>query len=60
MCVGIPQPTYVNMHELASMAANKAQEMNLPPPPAEFTTPPTHNEKVSTVLRHFWELFGLT
>lgn len=22
------QPTYVNMHELASMAANKAQERN--------------------------------
>lgn len=29
----IPQPMYVNMHELASMAATKAQEMNLPPPP---------------------------
>ncbi|KAK5647470.1 hypothetical protein RI129_002362 [Pyrocoelia pectoralis] len=37
--IDIPQPTYVNMHELASMAANKAQEMNLPPPPAEFITP---------------------
>lgn len=44
----ISQPTYVNMHELASMAASKhAQDSsNLPPPPAEFTTPPT-NEKVS-------------
>lgn len=44
---GISQPTYVNMHELASMAANKAQTqdpINLPPPPAEFTTP--SNEKV--------------
>lgn len=45
---GITQPTYVNMHELASMAANKAQSnqdsTNLPPPPAEFTTP--SNEKV--------------
>lgn len=39
---GITQPTYVNMHELASMAANKAQEMNLPPPPTEFSS----NEKV--------------
>lgn len=29
---------YVNMHELASMAASKAQEMNLPPPPPEFTS----------------------
>ncbi|XP_018562926.1 metastasis suppressor protein 1 isoform X2 [Anoplophora glabripennis] len=35
-----PQPTYVNMHELASMAANKAQEKSFPPPPAEFTSPP--------------------
>ncbi|XP_017781337.1 PREDICTED: mucin-5AC isoform X4 [Nicrophorus vespilloides] len=34
----MPQPTYVNMHELASMAANKAQELSLPPPPAEFTS----------------------
>lgn len=46
----IPQPTYVNMHELANMAANKAQEMNLPPPPAEFTSPPA-NEKVSHSFR---------
>lgn len=35
----MPQPMYVNMHELASMAASKAQEMNLPPPPPEFTNP---------------------
>lgn len=35
------------MHELANMAATKAQEMNLPPPPAEFVTPvPTPTEKV--------------
>lgn len=39
-----PQPTYVNMHELASMAATKAQDKMLPPPPAEFMSPP---EKVS-------------
>lgn len=38
------QPTYVNMHELASMAANKAQEKNLPPPPAEFVTPSSTNQ----------------
>ncbi|XP_025833407.1 uncharacterized protein LOC108738129 [Agrilus planipennis] len=37
----IPQPTYVNMHDLASMAASKVQETNLPPPPAEFTSTPT-------------------
>lgn len=44
---------YVNMHELASMAASKAQEMALPPPPPEFTTaqptatpaPPAEGEK---------------
>lgn len=41
-----PQPTYVNMHDLANMAANKSQEFNLPPPPAEFTTPGTENQKV--------------
>lgn len=35
-----PQPTYVNMHELASMAANKVQDKMLPPPPAEFMSPP--------------------
>ncbi|XP_052123701.1 protein MTSS 1 [Frankliniella occidentalis] len=32
-------PTYVNMHELASMAASKAQEMTyLPPPPPEMVS----------------------
>ncbi|XP_072156556.1 uncharacterized protein [Bemisia tabaci] len=31
------QPTYVNMHELASLAANKGQEMSFPPPPPELT-----------------------
>lgn len=46
----ITQPTYVNMYELASMAASKAQEMHFPPPPPEDclvnenTT--FHNEKV--------------
>lgn len=35
------------MHELANMAASKAQELNLPPPPADFITPlPTPTEKV--------------
>lgn len=29
------QPTYVNMYELASMAASKAQELHFPPPPPE-------------------------
>ncbi|XP_044744442.1 protein MTSS 2 isoform X2 [Coccinella septempunctata] len=41
-----PQPTYVNMHDLANMAANKSQELNLPPPPAEFTMPSTENQKM--------------
>lgn len=44
----IPQPTYVNMSDLANMAANKAQEMNLPPPPAEFiNSNPSSTEKVA-------------
>lgn len=35
------------MHELASMAAKKAEELHLPPPPADFTTPaPTPTDKV--------------
>ncbi|KAG5884110.1 hypothetical protein JTB14_024149 [Gonioctena quinquepunctata] len=34
-----PQPTYVNMHELASMAVNKAQEKAFPPPPSDFISP---------------------
>ncbi|XP_054278947.1 protein MTSS 1 isoform X3 [Macrosteles quadrilineatus] len=32
------QPMYVNMHELASMAASKAQEMVFPPPPPELSS----------------------
>jgi len=34
---------YVNMHELANLAASRAQEMQLPlpPPPASLTTPST-------------------
>lgn len=35
------------MHELASMAANKAQEISLPPPPADFISSPA-NEKPPT------------
>ncbi|XP_030763304.1 protein MTSS 2 isoform X2 [Sitophilus oryzae] len=40
------QPTYVNMHELASMAADKAQSQgqSFPPPPAEFISPPEKPE----------------
>ncbi|KYB26313.1 mucin-2 isoform X3 [Tribolium castaneum] len=43
----VVQPTYVNMHELASMAAKKAQEMSLPPPPADFIGSPA-TEKAAT------------
>lgn len=34
---------YVNMHELANLAASRAQEMQLPlpPPPASLTAPTT-------------------
>lgn len=46
-----PQPTYVNMHELASMAATKAQDKMLPPPPAEFMSPP---EKVGIYMWHIF------
>ncbi|XP_060518908.1 protein MTSS 2 isoform X2 [Cylas formicarius] len=35
------QPTYVNMHELASMAAQKEA---FPPPPADFVSPPEKPE----------------
>lgn len=39
---------YVNMHELATMAATKAQEMNFPPPPPELVNiPPENQDKVS-------------
>lgn len=60
MCfsAGISQPTYVNMHELASMAANKAQVQDLPPPPpAEFTTA-APNEKV--IIETFLEQSNFT
>ncbi|XP_076248462.1 uncharacterized protein LOC143188214 isoform X2 [Calliopsis andreniformis] len=37
----LQQPMYVNMHELANLAASRAQEMQLPlpPPPASLTAP---------------------
>lgn len=39
----LQQPMYVNMHELANLAASRAQEMQLPlpPPPASLTVPGT-------------------
>ena len=42
------QPTYVNMYELATMAASKAQEHFPPPPPEDCVPNETsfHNEKV--------------
>ncbi|GFG33978.1 hypothetical protein Cfor_04854, partial [Coptotermes formosanus] len=40
-----PQPMYVNMHELATMAATKAQEMNFPPPPPELINIPPENQE---------------
>ncbi|XP_066257430.1 uncharacterized protein mim isoform X2 [Euwallacea similis] len=44
------QPTYVNMHELANMAADKAQQNQgqqghaFPPPPADLVSPPDKPE----------------
>lgn len=44
------QPTYVNMHELASMAANKAQERNA-----------QHNEPSSNVnFKVIFIVFNIT
>lgn len=40
-----PQPMYVNMHELATLAATKAQEMNFPPPPPELINIPPENQE---------------
>ncbi|XP_011696883.1 PREDICTED: MTSS1-like protein isoform X2 [Wasmannia auropunctata] len=39
----LQQPMYVNMHELANLAASRAQEMQLPlpPPPAPLAAPGT-------------------
>lgn len=42
------QPTYVNMHELASMAANKAQERNV-----------QHNESSNLNFRVILIVFNL-
>ncbi|XP_072748757.1 uncharacterized protein [Anoplolepis gracilipes] len=44
----LQQPMYVNMHELANLAASRAQEMQLPlpPPPASLTTPSTDKTEV--------------
>ncbi|XP_014255401.1 MTSS1-like protein isoform X2 [Cimex lectularius] len=39
------QPMYVNMHELASLAASKAQEMNFPPPPPPSQEAPAEANK---------------
>lgn len=47
--MGESQGVYVNMSELAWMAASKAQEMaaSLPPPPPELTAPPDREYSTS-------------
>lgn len=40
------QPTYVNMYELANLAASKAREI-IPSPPAEFNTPIAVNSTIT-------------
>lgn len=45
----LQQPMYVNMHELANLAASRAQEMQLPlpPPPASLSAPGTEKTEVT-------------
>ncbi|XP_012137841.1 uncharacterized protein LOC100879224 isoform X2 [Megachile rotundata] len=45
----LQQPMYVNMHELANLAASRAQEMQLPlpPPPASLSTPGAEKTEVT-------------
>nr|XP_033328716.1 protein MTSS 2-like isoform X2 [Megalopta genalis] len=45
----LQQPMYVNMHELANLAATRAQEMQLPlpPPPASLTASGTEKTEVT-------------
>ncbi|XP_015190180.1 PREDICTED: MTSS1-like protein isoform X2 [Polistes dominula] len=40
------QPMYVNMHELANLAASRAQEMQFPLPPPPSSMPASGNDKV--------------
>ncbi|KAK2588932.1 hypothetical protein KPH14_001787 [Odynerus spinipes] len=42
----LQQPMYVNMHELANLAASRAQEMQFPLPPPPTSLPATGNDKV--------------
>lgn len=46
---------YVNMHELANLAASRAQEMQLPlpPPPASLAAPGTY-KVLNTLRSHFF------
>ncbi|XP_071877867.1 uncharacterized protein isoform X4 [Bombus fervidus] len=45
----LQQPMYVNMHELANLAASRAQEMQLPlpPPPASLSAPGTEKTEIT-------------
>ncbi|KAF7408578.1 hypothetical protein HZH66_003115 [Vespula vulgaris] len=42
----LQQPMYVNMHELANLAASRAQEMQFPLPPPPSSMPASGNDKV--------------
>ncbi|KAK9308677.1 hypothetical protein QLX08_001407 [Tetragonisca angustula] len=44
----LQQPMYVNMHELANLAASRAQEMQLPlpPPPVSLSAPGTEKTEI--------------
>ncbi|XP_043511034.1 protein MTSS 2 isoform X3 [Frieseomelitta varia] len=45
----LQQPMYVNMHELANLAASRAQEMQLPlpPPPVSLSAPGTEKTEIT-------------
>lgn len=46
----LQQPMYVNMHELANLAASRAQEMQLPLPPPPVSLSASGIEKVKTII----------
>lgn len=58
LCISVvPQPMYVNMHDLSQMAKEKKQrqgEMDLPPPPPELMG---STNKVGNVTFSSWHTY---